>query len=151
MVDKETLRKGGPLSHNLWYRYGVRQFSDRRVRMLGQLSRNWEVLAVRGLLAILFGIIVFLQPGISLEVLVLFLGAYLLIDGISAVITALRHSNATERWWVLLLEGVMGIIAGVLTLIWPQITAFVVLYVVAAWAITTGIFEIIAAIRLRKE
>src|SRR5258706_8898453 len=121
-----------------------KRFLDRRVCMLGQLSKNWWVLVVRGIAAIIFGILVFLMPGITLEVLVLLLGAYLLVDGVSAVVTAFRRDHTvtparvSDRWWVLLLEGLMGIIAGILTLIWPGITAFVVLYLVAAWAITTG-------------
>lgn len=119
--------------------------------MLNVLSRYWWVLALRGVIAIIFAILVFLSPGIALVTLVLFFGAYALVDGVLTVIASLRDRDSNRHWWVLLLEGVVGIIAGILTFIWPGITSLVLLYMVAAWAILTGIFEIISAIRLREE
>lgn len=119
--------------------------------MLTQLARNWWVLALRGVAAIVFGILAFLWPGITLAVLVLLFGAYALVDGVFAVIGSIQHRHEHDRWWVLLLEGIAGIIAGVLTFAYPGITAFVLLYLIAAWAIVTGVIEIVAAIRLRKE
>jgi uncharacterized membrane protein HdeD (DUF308 family) len=113
------------------------------------LTRNWWALALRGLAGILFGIITFIAPGISLAALVLLFGAYAFADGILAIVTAVRRRGA-DRWWLLLLEGVMGIAAGVLTLLWPALTALALLYIIAAWALVTGVFEIAAAIRLRK-
>jgi uncharacterized membrane protein HdeD (DUF308 family) len=119
--------------------------------MLDHLARHWWVLALRGALAILFGILAFLLPGITLYVLVLFFGAYALLDGIFALATAFRFGSRDERWWPLVIEGVCGIVAGVLTFLWPGITAVALIYLIAAWAILTGILEIAAAIRLRKE
>jgi uncharacterized membrane protein HdeD (DUF308 family) len=113
------------------------------------LSRNWWAVSLRGLAGILFGIITFFAPAISLAALVLLFGAYALVDGVLAIVSAVRRRGA-DRWWLLLLEGLVGIAAGVLTFLWPAITAIALLYVIAAWALVTGVFEIAAAIRLRK-
>jgi uncharacterized membrane protein HdeD (DUF308 family) len=113
------------------------------------LSRNWWAVSLRGLAGILFGIITFVAPGISLAAVVLLFGAYAFADGVLAIVSAVRR-RGTDRWWLLLIEGLVGIAAGVLTLLWPDITALALLYVIAAWALVTGAFEIAAAIRLRK-
>lgn len=114
------------------------------------LARNWWVVLLRGVAGIAFGIITFMAPAISLAVLVLLWGAYAFVDGVLALVSALRRRAESDRWWVLLFEGVVGIAAGVLTLIWPAITAIALLYLIAAWALVTGGLEIAAAIRLRK-
>ena len=114
------------------------------------LTRNWWVALIRGIAGVLFGIATFIAPGVSLAVLVLLFGAYALVDGVLAVVTAVRRRDVSDRWWMLLLEGVVGIAAGVVTLVWPGITALALLYVIAAWALLTGALEIAAAIRLRK-
>ena len=115
--------------------------------MLHTLARNWWALALRGLAAVLFGLLTFFVPGITLVTLVLLFGIYALMDGFFNVIAFFR---VPAHHWALLLEGVIGIIAGILTFVWPAITAIVLLYVIAFWAIFTGVFEIIAGIRLRK-
>jgi hypothetical protein len=89
-------------------------------------------------------------PDVSFAALVLVFGTYTFVDGIFNIAGAIRRRGATDRWWLLLLEGLVGIAAGVVTLIWPGITALALLYLIAAWALVTGIFEIAAAIRLRK-
>lgn len=114
------------------------------------LARNWWALALRGLLAMLFGVLTFFWPRISLVSLVLLFGSFMLVDGLLAVITAFRAAEGA-RWWALLLSGLVGIAMGALTLIWPGITALILLYLVAGWAIGRGIFEILGAIRLRKQ
>ncbi len=114
------------------------------------LARNWWALLLRGLVAILFGVITFLEPGLSLAALVLVFGAYALADGVLAIVSAVRHRGTTEPAWLLVLEGLAGIVAGVATFLWPGITALALLYLIAAWALVTGVFEIVAAIRLRK-
>jgi len=115
--------------------------------MLHTLAKNWWALALRGLVAVLFGLLTFILPGITLVTLVLLFGAYALVDGIFNLIAFFRVAS---HHWALLIEGVIGIIAGVLTFAWPAITAIVLLYLISFWAIFTGLFEIIAGIRLRK-
>jgi uncharacterized membrane protein HdeD (DUF308 family) len=119
--------------------------------MVGALSRNWWMLAVRGVVAVLFGIMAFIWPGLTLWALVFLFGAYVLLDGVFALVSAFTGRETDDRWWVLLLEGVAGVAAGLIAFIWPGMTAFVLVYLIAAWAIVTGIIEIAAAIRLRKE
>ena len=117
--------------------------------MLNLLARNWWLLALRGLLALIFGLLALIWPAITLRVLVILFGAYALVDGLFRVITALKDSR--KRWGILLLEGVLGIALGILAFIWPDITALALLYLIAAWALVTGILEIMAAVWLRKE
>jgi uncharacterized membrane protein HdeD (DUF308 family) len=119
--------------------------------MLAELARNWWILAIRGVAAILFGIGAFLWPGITITVLVLLFGAYALVDGIFAVFAGITARKEQERWWMMVLEGLAGIVIGVITFFYPGITQLVLLYFIAAWSIVTGAFEVAAAIRLRKE
>src|SRR5215218_5335869 len=119
--------------------------------VLPVLSRNWWVLALRGLAAIVFGVLAFVWPDITLFALVLLFGAYMLVDGIVAIVAAVRAAGREARWWLLLIEGVLGVLAGLVAAFWPGLTALALLYFVAAWAIVTGIFEIVGAIRLRRE
>jgi uncharacterized membrane protein HdeD (DUF308 family) len=118
--------------------------------MIDMLTRNWWVLALRGVLAIIFGILAFVWPELTLLTLIYLFGAYALVDGIFAVIAGIRSYGRNERWWALLLEGVLGIVVGVLTFVWPITTGLVLLYFIAAWAIVTGILEIVAAIQMRR-
>jgi uncharacterized membrane protein HdeD (DUF308 family) len=97
--------------------------------------------------AVLFGLLTFLLPGITLVTLVLLFGAYALADGVFNLIAFFRVAS---HHWAFLIEGVIGIIAGILTFVWSGITAIVLLYLIAFWAIFTGVFEIIAGVRLRK-
>jgi uncharacterized membrane protein HdeD (DUF308 family) len=119
--------------------------------MVAQLARNWWAVALRGAAAVLFGLAAFLWPGLTLALVVLLWGAYALVDGVFAVAAAVTSAGDSERWWTLLLQGIAGIAAGVLTFFWPGITAVALLYVVAAWALITGALEIAAAIRLRRD
>jgi uncharacterized membrane protein HdeD (DUF308 family) len=106
---------------------------------------RWWALALRGLAAILLGIAAFAWPGITLLVLVVLFGAYVLVDGVFALV-----GGALGRSWLLLLEGVAGIVVGILTFVWPAMTALVLLFLVAAWALVTGVAELVAAVRLRR-
>jgi uncharacterized membrane protein HdeD (DUF308 family) len=114
-------------------------------------ARNWWVLLIRGLAAILFGVLTWMRPGLSLATLVLFFGAYALVDGLFAMWAAIAGRHEHEHWWVLLLEGLMGIGIGLLTLVAPGVTALAILFYIAVWAIARGVLEIVAAVRLRKE
>lgn len=118
--------------------------------MLDALARNWWLILLRGVLAILFGVLAFVWPGITLLTLVFLYGAFAFVDGGLSLAAAVRGGTPTPRWW-LALVGVFGIAVGVLTLFWPQITAIVLLLFIAAWAIVTGVLEIVGAIKLRHE
>jgi uncharacterized membrane protein HdeD (DUF308 family) len=115
------------------------------------MSRNWWILALRGVLAIIFGILAFIWPTITIGALAILFGAYVLVDGVFSVAAGISSRSETDRWWVALLEGLAGIIVGVLALIWPSVTALVLIYFIAAWALFTGIMEIVGAIRLRQQ
>lgn len=119
--------------------------------MLTQLTRNWWVVVLRGVVAILYGLTALLLPLATLQILVLFFGAYAIVDGIIAIIAAVTNRAGHDRWWLLLLEGLLGIGAGVIVLLRPGLATLVLLAVIGAWAMVTGILEIIAAIQLRKE
>ena len=119
--------------------------------ILPVLSRNWWALALRGLAAIVFGVLAFVWPGITLWALVLLFGAYMLVDGIFAIVAAVRAAGREARWWLLLVEGVLGVLALLVAFLLPGITALALLYLVAAWAIFTGILQIVGAVRLRRE
>jgi uncharacterized membrane protein HdeD (DUF308 family) len=118
--------------------------------MVTQLARNWWAVALRGAVAILFGVAAFLWPGLTLGLLVVLFGAYAFVDGVFAVVAALRAGGERLRWAVLL-EGITGIVAGILIWLWPQITLLLLVYFVAAWALITGLLEVMAAIRLRER
>jgi uncharacterized membrane protein HdeD (DUF308 family) len=118
---------------------------------IGALSRNWGMVALRGIAAILFGVLALLLPGITLLALVLLFGSYAIVDGVLNIVAALRGGAVQRAWWVLLLEGLVGVAAGVVTFAIPGLTALMLVYVIGAWAIITGVLKIVAAIRLRKE
>ena len=118
--------------------------------MIHELARNWGWIALRGAVAILFGLIAFFEPQSAFAALVLLFGAYAFVDGVFALVALFRGAGK-DRFWVLVLEAVVGIGIGVLTIARPAATALALLYYVGIWAILTGVFELIAAIRLRKE
>lgn len=115
-----------------------------------QLGRYWWVVAARGALAIVFGILAFFWPGATLLALVLIFGAYIFVDGVVAMFCAFQFRHDRERWPMLLLEGILGIAAGFVSFLWPGITALAWLYLIAAWALITGVLEIGTAIRMRR-
>jgi uncharacterized membrane protein HdeD (DUF308 family) len=115
------------------------------------LSRFWWTTLFRGALWILFGLIVLAQPGISLLSLIFMFGLLFLADGMTSIFAAFGGHDESENWWVLLLVGLCGIAVGVLTFFNPGATALTLLYLVAIWAIVTGILEVVAAVHLRKE
>jgi len=119
--------------------------------MLEALSRYWWAFLVRGILAIALGVVAFVWPGITLTALVIVFGAYAFIDGIFLIVKAIGTWKERDDRWLLLIEGLLGIGIGVITFISPQATAVGLLFFIAAWSLSTGIVEIVAAIRLRKE
>ena len=112
---------------------------------------HWWALAIRGGIAIIFGLAALLRPGIALEALILLFGAYALFDGVFAIVGVFGGTRGGTPRWLLLIEGIVGILAGIIAFVLPGLTAVVLLYLIAAWAVVTGIFEIATAIRLRQE
>jgi uncharacterized membrane protein HdeD (DUF308 family) len=119
--------------------------------LAGVVSRYWWVIALRGAVAILFGVLAFAWPGVTLSALVLLFGAYAIVDGIAAVIVGIKDYGERERWWATLLGGLVSLAAGVVTFMMPGLTALTLLTLIAIWAVMRGVLEIVAAIRLRKE
>jgi len=119
--------------------------------MLDLLARYWWLLALRGVFAIAFGLATFAWPGVTLALLVLFFGAWVLVDGVFALAAALRGTAPSDQRWLVGLEGVAGVAIGVLTMISPGVTAIVLLMFIAAWSLVRGVLQIVAAIQLRKE
>lgn len=118
--------------------------------MVDVLARNWGWIALRGAAAVLFGLLTLFNPAISLAALVLFFGAYAFVDGLFTSIAAVANRRDPRRWMELLISGLVGIAIGVVTLFWPGVTALVLLYLIAAWALVIGVGAIFTAIRLRK-
>jgi uncharacterized membrane protein HdeD (DUF308 family) len=114
------------------------------------LTHNWWLLALQGLAGVLFGLLAFVWPGITLLTLVCFFGAYALINGILSFVLAYRAPKGYPRFGSLIIGGLLSIAAGILTFVTPGLTALALLILIAAWAIVTGFMEIIAAVRLRK-
>ena len=115
------------------------------------VARNWWALLLRGVLGIVFGLFAMVLPAAAFAVLVLTFGAYALVDGVFNIVAALRDARGERGWWTLLLSGVAGVLAGLAAFIVPALTALVLLYVIAGWAILTGALEVTAAIRLRRQ
>jgi uncharacterized membrane protein HdeD (DUF308 family) len=112
---------------------------------------HWWALALRGAIAILFGLAAFLRPGIALEALILLFGAYALVDGVFSIVGVFGGTRVGTPRWLLFVEGVVSILAGLVAFIFPGLTAVALLYLIAAWAVITGVSQIATAIRLRQE
>ena len=119
--------------------------------MLELLSRFWWTLVLRGIAAIVFGLLAWFYPGMTLALLVIFFGAYVLADGVIALFAALSGRAPSESRWIVGLVGALGVLIGVLTLWHPAAAALALLLYLAAWSLVTGVMQIVAAIRLRKE
>jgi uncharacterized membrane protein HdeD (DUF308 family) len=114
------------------------------------LAKNWWVFLIRGVLAVIFGVATWFFPATAFLSLVIVFGAFALVDGIFAIVLAFTSNAKSENWWWLILEGIVGIFVGVLTVVQPVAMGDAWLVLIAAWAVVTGVFEIITAIRLRK-
>jgi uncharacterized membrane protein HdeD (DUF308 family) len=117
--------------------------------ILPTLATNWWALLLRGIAAVLFGLAALFWPGLTLFVLIVFFGAYTVVDGVFAIVAGIRAEGG--RRWLLLAEGALGVLAGLIAFFYPGITALILLYVIAAWAIFTGILRVVLAISLRRE
>jgi uncharacterized membrane protein HdeD (DUF308 family) len=114
------------------------------------LIRNWWLVALRGLVALIFGVLTIFRPSVTLSVLILLFGSYAIVNGLFSIVAAIAGRHGEPRWGSLLVSGVLSVALGVLTFLAPAVTAIVLLYIIAAWAIFTGVAEIVTAIRLRR-
>jgi uncharacterized membrane protein HdeD (DUF308 family) len=119
--------------------------------MIETLKRHWWVPVIRGIAAIVFGVIAFTHPVMAIATLVLLFGAWVLIDGIFRIVAAIRHRGSDPDWAWQLVIGIIGIIVGLLTFHAPQVTALALVIYIAAWALMIGASEIVMAVKLRHE
>jgi uncharacterized membrane protein HdeD (DUF308 family) len=127
-------------------------YDERTMIGLQTVATHWWVILLRGIVALLFGILCFTFPISAVAAFVILFGAYALVDGVLTIVAAIRLAHPDSgRWWWLLIEGIVGVAVGVLTFSWPGITAIALGFLVAAWAIATGALEIGAAVRMRKD
>ena len=120
-------------------------------QVLPSETGHWWALAIRGGIAVIFGLAALLRPDIALEALILLFGAYALVDGVFAIVGVFGGTRGGTPRWLLLIEGIAGILAGLIAFVLPGLTVVLLLYLIAAWAVITGISEIATAIRLRQE
>ena len=114
------------------------------------LAQNWWALAI-GIAGIIFGLIALLTPGVTMISLVLLFSAYMLVDGIFAIVAAFRSARLQERWWLLAIEGIVDIAAGILAFLWPDLTVLAFVLLIAAWAVVSGSLMLAAAFRLKID
>lgn len=114
------------------------------------LATNWWALVIRGVLGVVLGLMSFAWPGVTLLGLTLLFAGYALLDGVASIAGAVRAVGRHERWGSLVLEGIVGLCAAAITVLWPTITVLTLVFIIAAWSIITGSLEIAAAIRLRR-
>jgi uncharacterized membrane protein HdeD (DUF308 family) len=124
---------------------------SRYQQRLSTLAANWRALALRGLIALLFGLVVLFWPGLVLTVLALLFGVYAAVDGAITFVPALRSPDRGAQRTLPLAEGAVGIIAGLVAVLWPGLTVSGLVYVIAGWAVVTGVLKILTAILLRAE
>lgn len=120
----------------------------RHAAMREVLAQNWWALALRGAFAMLFGILTFVVPVVTLATLVILFSAYMLVDGLFAIVAGVKAAQRHERWGFLILEGVANILAAIVAFLWPGITVLVFIYLIAGWSIISGLFMAAAAFRL---
>lgn len=113
-------------------------------------KKAWYMLLIRGILLVVFGVLVASWPGLALYTFIIFFGAFALVHGIIGLIGSIMNRADNEDWWLVLLEGVIGIVIGVLTFAWPGLTGLILAYFIAAWALITGVLRIYSAMKLRK-
>ena len=115
------------------------------------LAERWWAVGLRGVLAIIFGLLCLLTPGIAVGALVLLFAAYMLVDGVFAIISGIRAARSGESWGLLILEGIVDLAAGAIAVIWPAITLVALVWIVAIWAIVSGALMLAAAFALNRD
>lgn len=119
--------------------------------MIDVIARNWSWVLLRGLVALIFGLLTMFNPGIALITLVLLYGAFAFADGVFEVVSVIANRGREPHWVAVLIAGLAGILVGIITFVAPGVTATVLLLLIGAWAVITGVLEITAAIRMRRE
>jgi uncharacterized membrane protein HdeD (DUF308 family) len=122
-----------------------------RIPLVDLLSKNWWMVLIRGGAALIFGLLTWFYPFISILIMVMFFGVYALIDGVLGVVIAINGRRTHQDWWLMLIWGMVSILAGIMTFFVPGITWLVLITFIAIWSLVSGILQIIAAIRLRKS
>jgi len=120
-------------------------------QVMDQIARQWGWMALRGVAAIVFGLLAMFVPAITLSVLIMVWGAYALVDGVLALLAGFRIRESGRPLWSMVIVGLIGVVAGIVTLLWPGLSALMLLFIIASWALVSGAFQIVAAIRFRKE
>jgi uncharacterized membrane protein HdeD (DUF308 family) len=115
------------------------------------LAQNWWLVALRGVLGIIFGVIAIVMPQITLLALVLLFGAYMLVDGVLAIISAVREVRRGQRWALLVIEGLLRIGVAALAVFWPGLTILAFVLIIAVWTVVSGALMIAAALRLNRR
>ncbi len=118
---------------------------------LAHLRKEWGWIALRGVSALIFGVLALALPGVTLTLLVIVWGAYVLLDGVLALAAGLRIRDNGKPLWSLIFVGVLGIGVGIATFFWPGLTALTLILIIGSWAIAIGLLQIVAAMRLRKH
>lgn len=147
-MSSDNAQNSGRASHGddtTWVFFGGAMVNE---AMTVNLAKNWWAVGLRGLFAIIFGVIALLLPGLTLASLVLLFAAYMMVDGIFAIIAAVRAARSGERWGLLVLEGIVDFAAGAIALFWPLVTVVAFVYLLGAWAIISGVLLWAAAFRL---
>lgn len=124
---------------------------DRTHAMSALLAQNWWALALRGVLAIVFALIAFLSPGATILSLVLFFSAYMLVDGVFGIVSGIRAASNHQRWGLLVLEGILNILVGIVAFAMPTLTVLFFVTLVAVWSLVTGVLMIVAAFKLNPD
>lgn len=120
-------------------------------QLMERMGKEWGWIALRGVCAVIFGLLALVLPGVTLTVLVILWGSYALVDGVLALVAGVRMREGGKPLWSLIVVGLLGIAAGVVTFLWPGVTALTLIFIIGCWAIAIGLFQIIAAVRLRKQ
>jgi uncharacterized membrane protein HdeD (DUF308 family) len=119
--------------------------------MSAVLAQNWWAVALRGVFAILFGLIALFMPGATMLSLVLFFAAYMLVDGVFGIVAAVKAASDNQRWGLLVLEGIVNIAVGVIAFLWPGLTVLFFVTLMGFWSLVTGVLMIVAAFKLNPE
>jgi uncharacterized membrane protein HdeD (DUF308 family) len=130
---------------------GSSELFDRTHAMSSLLAQNWWAVALRGAFAIVFALIAFFSPGATILSLVLFFSAYMLVDGVFGIVSGIRAASNNQRWGLLVLEGILNILVGIVAFVMPGLTVLFFVTLMAVWSLITGILMIVAAFKLNPD